>query len=84
MEGRAIRLAGPEVTSPNLHIICSQNLKNRLKQGTSDCDNPGEHNGALDQVSVPKVGKRRQFEDEAARVCQQKCLAWENGWMEVS
>lgn len=72
MKGKVITSVGPEVTSSNLHISYSQNPKKRLPQGTSDCNSPGEHNGALDPGGSTDSGKEEvQFEAEAV-VCQEE------------
>lgn len=59
MKGKVITSVGPEVTSSNLHISCSQNPMNRLPHGTSDCSSPGEHGGVLGLGGSTDSGKRR-------------------------
>lgn len=80
MKGKVITSVGPEVTSSNLHISYSQNLKKRLPQGTSDCKSPGEHNGALDPGGSTDGGKEEvQFEAEAVSLPRRRCT-----WLGIS
>lgn len=72
VKGKVITSVGPEVTSSNLHISCSQNPKNRLPQGTSDCHGPGEHDGALDVGGSTDRGKRRHGLELKLSVCQEE------------
>lgn len=72
MKGKVITSVGPEVTSSNLHISCSQNPKNRLPQGTSDCNSPEEHYRALDLGGSTDSGKRRHGLRLKLSVCQEE------------
>lgn len=71
MKGKVITSVGPEVTSSNLHISYSQNPKNRLPQGTRDCNSPGELDGALDLGGSTDNGKRRHGLKLKLSVCQE-------------